>query len=60
MSLDLIVLIPEAAASNEQALSIYQTEDEVGEPSTPALQSFAEQPVAQLDGQPVPHRRARL
>jgi hypothetical protein len=43
MTLDLIVLIPEAAADYEQALSIYHAEREVGEPSTPALQSFAEQ-----------------
>ena len=43
MSLDLIVLIPEGASSYEQALSIYQAEDEEGDASTPGLRSFAQE-----------------
>jgi len=43
MSLDLIVLIPEAATSYEQALAIYHEEDELGEPSTPDLREFVEE-----------------
>jgi hypothetical protein len=41
VSLDLIVLIPDAASSFEQALSTYLSEDEEGDPSTPALKAFA-------------------
>lgn len=37
MSLDLIVLLPEAALSYERALSIYHSEDDEGDPSTSAL-----------------------
>jgi hypothetical protein len=43
VSLDLIVLIPDAASSYEQALSIYLSEDEESEPSTPALRAFADE-----------------
>jgi hypothetical protein len=32
MSLDLVVLTPEAASNYEQALSIYRSEDEEGDP----------------------------
>jgi hypothetical protein len=41
VSLDLIVLIPDAASSFEQALSTYLSEDEEGDPSTPTLKAFA-------------------
>jgi hypothetical protein len=43
MSLDLVVLTPEAASSYEQALSIYRSEDEEGDPSTPELKAFADE-----------------
>jgi hypothetical protein len=43
VSLDLIVLIPDAASSYERALSIYQSEDEEGDPSTPELRAFADE-----------------
>jgi hypothetical protein len=36
-------LTPEAASSYDQALSIYHSEDELGDPSTPALQAFADE-----------------
>ena len=42
MSLDLIALIPASAESYEQALSVYHSEDELGDPSTPELRAFAE------------------
>jgi hypothetical protein len=43
MSLDLVVLTPEAASSYEQALSIYHSEDEEGDPATPELKAFADE-----------------
>ena len=49
MSLDLIVLSPEAASSYEQALSIYQSEDEEGDPSSSAWQTFADEIDARFD-----------
>lgn len=42
MSLDLIPLIPGSAESYEQALSVYHSEGELGEPSKPEPQAFAE------------------
>jgi hypothetical protein len=43
MSLDLVILTPEAGSSYEQALSIYHSEDEEGDPSTPELTAFADE-----------------
>ena len=41
--MDLIILVPEAARTFEQALAIYHSEDETGEPGSPTLQSFADE-----------------
>ena len=41
MSLDLIVLTPDAASRYARALSIYQSEDEEGDPASPDLRAFA-------------------
>ena len=43
MSLDLIVLTPDAASSYARALSIYQSEDEEGDPASPDLRAFADE-----------------
>jgi hypothetical protein len=43
VALDLIALTPEAASSYERALSIYHSEDEEGDPSTPELRAFADE-----------------
>jgi hypothetical protein len=43
MSLDLVILTQEAASSYEQALSIYHSEDEEGDPATPELKEFADE-----------------
>lgn len=43
MSLDLIVLTPEAASSYERAASIYHSEDEECDPSTSELRAFGDE-----------------
>jgi len=43
VSLDLIVLTPDAASSYARAFSIYQSEDEEGDPASPDLRAFADE-----------------